>query len=132
MPQASLDLDFDRLSKAVDAAQFERLRWSQNDAPVLAKLVELAQAAVADRSDFELSEEGASTDIKRFILKIHGIRMMGIKFWVENGHAMVASSAVERSRYRVAAGEPIATPYAQVGEEWMAEALHALFGRIEI
>ncbi len=130
MSQDSLQFEFDRLSRAVDSAQYERLRWAKEDAPVLAKLVALAQSAIEDRSDFELTEEGASSDIKRFILKIHGNRMIGITMWLEAGLAQIRAEDVQRSKYTLEAGNPVSTEYAGVNEQWMADALQELFSRI--
>ena len=78
MPDNSLDLECDRLSSVVDSTLFERLRWERNVGPVLARLVALAHAALEKRGEFEFAEEGATRDVKRFVLKVHGNRVMAI------------------------------------------------------
>ena len=82
MPQDSFHNECDRISQGVDGVQYERQRWAKTEGPMLAKLVELAHAAIADRDDFELTEEGASTDIKRFVLKVHSFRVVGVVMWL--------------------------------------------------
>ena len=90
MPQDSFQQECDRLSQAVDAAQFERLRWAKVEGPMLAKLVSLALGAIETRPEFELTEEGATNDLKRFVLKVHSNRVAAIALWLENGPANTA------------------------------------------
>jgi hypothetical protein len=127
---ASFEDACDRVSQAVDAVQFERLRWSRNEGPMLARLVELLHQAIAARDDFELSEEGASSDIKRFVLKVHANRVAGIAVQLDQGRASVTIEEISRSRYAIAPGDPVLTEFAHVDEGWMAETLQTLFGRI--
>ena len=87
MPQTSLDLECDRLSSVIDGALFERLQWERNVGPVLARLVALSHAALEKRGEFELAEEGATRDVKRFVLKVHANRVMAIAMRVEAGRA---------------------------------------------
>ena len=131
MSQANLLLECDRLSQIVDAPQFERLRWARTEGPMLAKLVELTQGAIDGRSDFELAEEGASTDIKRFILKVHGNRIVAIVIRIEQRQPHLSVEAIGRSAYTVAPGDPITADFALVDESWMAATLQNLFSRIQ-
>eukprot|EP01042_Synura_sphagnicola_P018123 gene18123-22915_t len=48
MTQDSFEDACDRLSQGIDAVQFERLRWSKTEGPMLARLVELVHLAIAD------------------------------------------------------------------------------------
>ena len=130
MTQDSFDLECDRLSRMVDGAQFERLRWERSEGPMLAKLVALAHAAFEGRADFELCEEGATRDIKRFVLKIHSKRFLGMAIKVENGQAIVEAQALDRSAYPVAEGARAATDFAHADETWMNEAMQSLFSRV--
>jgi hypothetical protein len=120
----------DRLSQAVDPTQHERLQWERNEGPMLARLVSLAEGALAGRPEFELSEEGATTSVKRFVLKVHSKRVLAITIRLEGREAQVNAEAIERSPYRVAAGAPCAADYAAVDEAWMAGALQELFERV--
>lgn len=121
----------DRLSQIVDAPQFERLRWERNEAPMLARLVDLAQSALEGRGEFELTEEGATRDIKRFVVKVHGTRVMAITIRLSAGRAVMTAEAIDRSRFTLSAGEPISADLGEVDEEWMGRALQALFGRVQ-
>jgi hypothetical protein len=131
MSQDSFLLECDRISQGVDGVQFERRRWARTEGPMLARLVELAQAAIEDRDDFELVEEGASSDIKRFVLKVHSNRVVAIALWLERGHAFANVEDVSRSRYRIIAGEPVSADFALVDENWMAATLQDLLTRIQ-
>jgi hypothetical protein len=121
----------DRLSEMVDKMLHTRLLWERNEAPMLARLVELASTALEGRSEFELSEEGATSDVKRFTLKIHGNRIIAITMALGGGQVMLQAEAIDRSRYQVLAGPPVTADYAAVDEPWMAAALQELFGRIQ-
>lgn len=130
MPQDSFELACDRLSGVVDGAQFERLRWARTEGPMLARLVELAQAALEDRDDFELSEEGSGGDVKRFVLKIHGFRIVAVSLGLRGGVVVVDAEAIERARYTVEQGAPVSAEFSVVDEHWMAAALEQVFARI--
>lgn len=121
----------DQLSAAVDAAQFERLRWARTEAPMLARLVELALAAVEDRDDFELTDEGSGGAIRRFVVKVHSFRIVAVVVSLSGVSVSVNAEAIERSRYRVAPGEPVTAPFDRVDGAWMAQALAAQFARIQ-
>jgi hypothetical protein len=129
--QDSFQLECDRISQGVDDVQFERRRWSRTEGPMLARLVELAQSAIKDRDDFELVEEGASSDIKRFVLKVHSNRIVGIALWLERGHAFANVEEIGRSKYRVMPGGPISADFPLVDEQWMADTLQELLTRIQ-
>ena len=130
MIQDSFEMACDRLSNTVDSAQFERLRWARTEAPMLARLMELAQAAVEDRPDFELTEEGSTTNINRFVLKVHGFRIVAVSAGLENGHALVWAEQIDRSTYTVAPGDPVSADFTAVDEQWMARALEQQFARV--
>jgi hypothetical protein len=131
VPNPSFDLACDRLSNAVDAALFKRLHWERTDAPILARLVELVQATVADRPEFELGEEGATNVLKRWVLKVHSQRVMAISLWLADGQAHAKAEAIERSRFRLAEGAPISVACDGIDEAWMATTLEALISRVE-
>ena len=130
MTHPSFEMACDRLSNAVDCAQFERLRWARTEAPMLARLMELAQGAVAERPDFELTEEGSVAAVKRFALKVHGFRIVALNLGLDQGHAVVWVESIDRSSYQVAAGDPVSAEFAAVDEAWMAAALESQFSRI--
>ena len=130
MSQARFAEQCDRLSQEVDKTLFDRLVWERTEAPVLAGLVALAHAALEDREEFELAEEGATTTVKRFILKVHGNRVAALALRLVDGQAELAIKPIERSPYRVAAGAPLATPFAGIDAAWMAASLNELFSRI--
>ncbi len=132
MSQALFQRECDRISQAVDGVQYERMRWAKTEGPMLARLVELAQGAIAERSEFELTEEGATSDIKRFVLKVHSNRVVGLSLWLEQGNALAQIEEVGRSRYGVIPGEAVSADYALVDEQWMAATLQSLFGRIRV
>lgn len=130
MTDNSFDLECDRLSHVVDDVQFERLRWARHEGPMLARLVELARGAIAERSDFELIEEGASRDEKRFVLKVHSNRICALVLGLNGPQAVVDIQPIDRSRYLLAPGHPATGDFARVDEAWMAMALRHLFSRI--
>ena len=131
MPQDSFQLECDRLSHIVDGALFERLRWERNEGPMLARLVALAHAALEGRSEFELVEEGASRDIKRFVLKIHGNRVAGISLRIEGGRALLDAHALERSKYALSEGSAATADFDVVDQPWMISALQEQFSRVQ-
>ncbi len=132
IPHEEFQTQCDRLSKTVDAAGFERLRFARTEAPMLARLVELAQGAVEEREDFELAEEGSTADTKRFVLKVHGTRVISIALGLDGPHVRVWADTINRSAYTLTYGDAIVTDFAAVNEAWMAAALMALFARVEL
>lgn len=97
---------------------------------MLARLVELARGAIEGRSDFELIEEGASRDEKRFILKVHSNRICALALGLKGSNAVVDIQPIDRSRYTLAAGEPAMADFSRVDDAWMAVAMSYLFSRI--
>ncbi len=130
MTDANFETSCDRLSGIVDEGQFERLRWARNEGPMLARLVELAHGAIADRPDFALVEEGASRDEKRFVLKVHGNRIVALAFALDGMRAVASASEIDRGRYAVTPGPELSTEFAAVDEAWMAATMATLFARI--
>lgn len=130
MPQASFQTECDRLSSIVDAALFDRLRWERNEGPMLAHLAALALSAFEGRSEFELAEEGATRDVKRFALKVHGKRVIAISMWIEGGRALLDAHAIERSSYDLSAGEASSAAFDAADGTWMAGALQQQFSRV--
>jgi hypothetical protein len=129
--QNSFERECDRLSAAVDTVQFERLRWARTEGPMLARLVELTTAAIGDRSDYELAEEGSSGDIKRFVLKVHGTRVVAVAVGLVRGLVVMDAELIDRSRFRLAPGDPVTADYAAVDEDWIGSALQQVFARIQ-
>lgn len=130
MSSDSFEQECDRLSQVVDNGLFTRLRWERNEAPMLAKLVALAQGALDDRSEFDLTEEGATGDIKRFVLKVHSNRIMAIVIFLDGRQVNVRAEAIDRSKYTVAEGPVIAADFDAVDEQWMRLALQEQFARV--
>lgn len=130
MSQDRLEIECDRLSHAVDAALYERLRWERNEGPMLARLVALAHATLEKRNEFELAEEGSTSASKRFVLKIHSNRVVAISIWIKDGSANLRAEQIERSPYRLADGNPLSADFQAVDELWMANALQELFSRV--
>ncbi|WEK46627.1 MAG: hypothetical protein P0Y56_16720 [Candidatus Andeanibacterium colombiense] len=130
MPEDPFLVECDRLSRLVNPIQYEQLRWSREDGPMLARLVSHAFEALEDRPEIELAEEGATKDIKRFILKVHSNRVAAVLIHLEAGRAVFRIEPIERSKYGVAAGNPVATEFDLANEQWVANALQELFGRI--
>jgi hypothetical protein len=131
MTQASFELECDRLSGIVDGVQFERLRWARTEAPMLARLVELLHGALEGRADFELTEEGSTPAVKRFLLKIHSNRIMAISLGLDRGLAVISVQEVERGKFRFDKVRPLADDFAVVDEAWMAAALQELFRQVQ-
>lgn len=123
-------LECDRLSNAVDETQYERFRWDRDEAPKLARLVELVQGSFAERRDFDLAEEGATSGYKNYVLKVHSMRTVAISVRLKNGKAVLASETIDRSPYTLSETGPVGTDYENVDEQWVAAALKMLLGRI--
>ena len=120
----------DQLSSKVDAEQFERFRWIRDEAPKLVRLVELIKGSVDDRTDIEINEEGGDQTTKRFVIKVHGMRVAGLGVALSKGRAVMSIGPVERSMFRVAKGDPVHTDYANVDDAWIGETLGKLMERI--
>src|SRR5687767_7604150 len=131
MPDDSFEIECDRLSKVVDGVQFERVRWARDEAPMLDRLVELAQAAVKDRPDIELVDEGSKGAIKRYVLKVHGFRIVSVSLGLGAGQVSVWGEAIERSQYRVVNGRRHLVDFQQLDEAWMRNTLRAVMGEIQ-
>nr|WP_166180684.1 hypothetical protein [Altererythrobacter segetis] len=131
MPQNNFEIECDRLSSVVDGALFERLQWERNVGPVLARLVAFAHAALEKRGEFEFTEEGATRDVKRFVLKVHANRVMAVAMRVETGRAVLEAQPIDRSRYSLASGPPLSVAFEELDEQWMARALQELFSRVQ-
>ena len=131
MSENTFELACDRLSRIVDPTQFQRLVWARTEAPMLARLAELLHMALEDRPDFALSEEGSTKSVKRYVLKIHGNRIVGITLSLNRGCAVLDAETIERSRFLVKAADPLCDDFDLVDESWMAAALPVLFERID-
>lgn len=121
----------DQLSATVDPTLFERMRWARDVGPRLAELVALALAAVEGRTDLELTEEQSTTDIKRYILKVHGKRIVGLTFQIEDGQAHVLPIEIDRSHFVLSARAVLSVDVHDMNAEWMAGALKLAFSWIE-
>ncbi len=130
MTATAFDLQCDRLSGIVDPAQYERLRWSRHEGPMLASLVALAQGAIEQRPDFELVEENGPNDQRRLLLKIHGTRIVALVIALDGDSAVLRVEAVERGRYAVGPDAAVSGVFADVDAAWMAAALEHLFAGI--
>lgn len=130
MPQARFAQQCDRLSQTVDKALFDRLLWERTEAPVLANLVALAHAALEDREEFELAEEGATPTVKRFVLKVHGNRVAALALRLNAGQAELTIGPIERSPHQVTPGPVLSVPFAGIDAAWMTASMDALFARI--
>lgn len=120
----------DKLSHKVDAENFERFRWTRDEAPKLVKLVSLIKDSTGDRTDVEINEEGGEQNTKRFVIKVHGKRIAGLGASLDKGRVVMNIGTVERSPFTVAQGEPIYTEFEKVDEQWIAETLGRLMERI--
>jgi hypothetical protein len=132
VPHDTFQLECDRLSNIVDRALFERLQWERNEGPMLAHLVSLAHGAFEGRSEFELTEEGATRDIKRFVLKIHGNRVIALTVRLEGGRAMLEADGLDRGKYRISGGAAATTDFAAADQAWMTLALQEQFSRVQM
>jgi len=131
VPHNALNLACDQLSHTVDQVQFERMRWARDEAPKLAYLVELALAAVAQRPDFELTDEGSGGALRRFVVKVHGFRVMALALRLTGNTVSMQSEPIERSKYTLHQAEPVSAEFDQVDSAWMAQALGIQFARIQ-
>ena len=131
MPDDSFEIECDRLSKAVDGVQFERVRWARDEAPMLERLVDLAQAAVKERPDIELTDEGSRGTLRRYVLKVHGFRIVAVNLGLEAGKVAVWGEAIERSKYQVVNGQRHSAEFQRVDEAWMRDTMRALIGEIQ-
>ena len=120
----------DRLSNAVDGVQFERIRWARTEGPMLERLVELAQATVAERPDFELTDEGSTGACKRFVLKVHGVRVAAVNLGLEGETVTVWSEEIVRSPYKLVDPRRRTAAFADVDEQWMAAAIQGVFSEV--
>lgn len=130
MPAPSFHDQCDRLSQIVDPAQFERLRWARNEGPVLETLVSAAHIVIAERPDLELAEEGSTAGRKRFILKVHGLRVAAINCAVADGQASVTGETVDRGKYRLAEPSSHTAAYADADAQWVEGAMQDIFSKI--
>ena len=121
----------DHVSSVVDAAQYERMRWARDVGPRLAAMVAMTLATVEDRTDLEFTEEQSTTDVKRLILKVHGVRVIGITLWIEDHQAHMQPIEIERSRYMLSAMGTLSIELEGLNAEWIALALRTAFGLIE-
>jgi hypothetical protein len=131
VPQSGFEIECDRLSNAVDKALFEQLQWARIEGPMLTRLAELAQSTLEGRPEFELIEEGATKEVKRFVLKVHHNRLVAITFSIAGGKASLAAEPIDRSKYTLSKDSPVSADYQLVDEQWMAEALQELFSRVQ-
>ena len=130
MTATAFDQQCDRLSGLVDPTQFERLRWSRHEGPMLASLVALAQGAIEQRPDFELIEENGPNDQRRLLLKVHSNRIVALVIALDGDNAVLRIEAVERGRYAVGPDSAVSGVFADVDAAWMAAALEHLFSGI--
>lgn len=121
----------DHVSAVVDATQYERMRWARDVGPRLAEMVAMTLALVEERIDLEFSEEQSTTDVKRLILKVHGVRVIGITLWIEDHQAHMQPIEIERSRYLLSAKGTLSVELDGLNAEWIALALRTAFGLIE-
>ena len=121
----------DHVSAVVDPAQYERMRWARDVGPRLAEMVTMTLASIEGRIDLEFSEEQSTTDVKRLILKVHGVRVIGITLWIEDAQAHMQPIEIERSRYFLSAKGTLSVELEGLNAEWIALALRTAFGLIE-
>ena len=120
----------DRLSALVNPVQYEHLRWSREDGPMLARLVAFAFEALEDRPEIEFAEEGATKDLKRYVVKVHSTRVCAVSIYLEAGMAVFKIEPIERSRYLISDASPVMIAFDDANEQWVADALQELFSRI--
>ena len=130
MSDASFEIECDRLSKVVDSTQFERVRFAKHEGPMLDRLMELARSAVGDRSDFELNDEGSKGAARRFVLKVHGVRIVAVNLHLDNGQVALWGEEIERSPYKVVNGTRPSADYGQVDEQWMKGAIRDIVSEV--
>ncbi|MDP9086288.1 MAG: hypothetical protein M3N02_05930 [Pseudomonadota bacterium] len=121
----------DHVSAVVDPALYERMRWARDVGPRLAEMVAMTLATVEGRTDLEFTEEQSTTDVKRMILKVHGVRVIGITLWIEDHQAHMQPIEIERSRYMLTAKGTLSVELEGLNAEWIALALRTAFGLIE-
>lgn len=97
---------------------------------MLAKLVALAHGSLEGRPEFELTEEGATSDVKRFVLKVHSNRIMAIAIFLDGRQVNVRAEALDRSKYTIADGPVMSADFDAVDEQWMRSALQEQFARV--
>lgn len=97
---------------------------------MLARLAELLHLALEDRPDFALGEEGSSKSIKRYVLRIHGTRIIALTIRLHEGCAVLDGEMLERSKFLLKPGDPLCDEFALVDEVWMEAALQVLFSRV--
>ncbi len=131
MPDTSFDNACDNLSGLVDAVQYERLRWDRNEGPLLTKLVAWARESFEEHGEFELTEEGSVADRKRFVLKVHTKRTIGIAFQIAGGLAIIEPDLADRSNYNLSSADRITAPMHEFHEDWVKAALQEIFSRVQ-
>ncbi len=131
LSQDSFQQMCDQVSAVVDAVQYERMRWARDVGPRLAEMVTMTLASIEGRIDLEFSEEQSTTEIKRFILKVHGVRVIGLTLWIEDGQAHMQPVEIDRSRYLLSAKGTLSVELDGLNAEWIAQALRTAFGLIE-
>jgi hypothetical protein len=131
LSQDGLQQMCDHVSSVVDAALFERMRWARDVGPRLTEMVAMTLATVEARTDLEFTEEQSTTDVKRLILKVHGVRVIGITLWIEDAQAHMQPIEIERSRYLLSAKGTLSIELEGLNAEWIALALRTAFGLIE-
>lgn len=123
MPDDSFETECDRLSNVVDSVQFERVRWAKNEGPMLDRLVAMAGASVEGRADFELNDEGSKGALRRFVLKVHGFRIVAVNLHLENGQVALWGEEIERSPYKIAGVTRPMAEYQVIDAAWMKAAI---------
>jgi inactivated superfamily I helicase len=131
MPATRFESACDTLSNAVDPVQFERLRWGRSEGPMLARLVELAQAAMSGREDFDLVEEGSTRDAKRYTVKVYSGRVAALVLSLDDGRGVASIVDTERSKCRVVDAVPVSAEFSTIDAEWMANALGQLLSHVQ-
>jgi hypothetical protein len=131
VPEDPFLVECDRLSALVNPVQYEQLRWSREDGPMLARLVSLAFEALEDRPEIEMAEEGATKDVKRFVIKVHSTRVAAVSIYLEAGLAMFKIGPIERSKYLISDGSAVSIAFEDANEQWVADTLQELFSRIQ-
>ena len=130
MPEDRFDTECDRLSKVVDSVQFERVRFAKHEGPMLERLMELACSALEDRADFELNDEGSKGAARRFVLKVHGVRIVAVNLQLEQGQVSLWGEQIERSPYKVVNGTRPTADYSQVDQQWMKGAIQDIVSEV--
>jgi len=126
----NFESECDRLSHAVDGVQFERIRWARTEGPMLERLVELAQATVAERPDFELVDEGSTGACKRFVLKVHSVRVVAVNLGLDGRAVTVWSEEIPRSDYKLVEPRRRMARFEDVDQQWMTDAICGAFSEV--